>query len=440
MLNKKINKISVALAIAAILAIMPAITQAQAQIEVSGNKRTKDAYIEKLTNICLNKFDEKKARSLSSDAEVLRQAKQIHLQRCINESGLFSLVIIEEFNDEKIVIEVKDKWSFLVLPSYSSGSTADSVVWGLLFFDFNLAGQGQAFGFIYQKQPVNNLDTYSFLYDAPYLDKQGKYGFSFALFNRNQNFFSYEGKEWNYKVNENFRFLWLRLKHRISHEFSLTYGYAPSFLGFSEAEYRDERELEDDHIANPAQNIQSVTLGPEWSNTERRYYYDQGFRAASTLYYQLSNSQKTPDVALDLNLYAGVPTIRQQVFQWELQGGTRNDIEPYNSWRVGGDLGSRGVQTDGIWGQDYLSSSFDYQAPATQGRYGYWNFGPFFDLGHVWNVQHNPENADGLSYISYGLSSYVHLRQVNVPAFGVSVGGTNLYNGLFGQFFVGYRF
>lgn len=436
--NIKIYKTFLSLAIIIGLAIVPAIVYAQPEIEVSGNKRTKDNYIEKLSHICLAKYDEEKARSLSSNAEVLRQAKQSYLQRCINGSGLFSSVIIEEFSEQKIVIQVKDKWSFLVLPSYSAGQTEDSVVWGLLFFDFNLGGRGQAFGFIYQKQPVNNLDTYSFLYDAPYIDKQGKYGFSFALFDRNQNFFSYDGKDWTYKVNENFRFLWLRLKHRITDEFALTYGYAPTLLAFSEQEYRDGRTPEP--IENPAQNIQSITLGPEWSNTERRYYYEKGFRAGGTIYHQASNSQKTPDTAVEINLYAGVPTIKQQVFQWDLKGGSRTSIEPYNSWRVGGEIGSRGVQEDGIWGQDFLSSSFDYQVPATQGRYGYWNFGPFLDAGHIWNVLHNPEAEDGLSYLSYGLSSYVHLRQVNVPAFGISVGGTNLYDGLFSQFFVGYRF
>ncbi len=420
-----------------VIATTATITNAAPDIEVSGNKRTKSSYIVKLSNICLAKFDEDKARSLSSDTEVIRRAKKIHLQRCINGSGLFSSVKLEQFNSEKITILVKDKWSFLVLPSYSSGGTEDSVVWGLLFFDFNLAGQGQLFGFIYRKQPVRNLDTYSLLYDNPYLDKQGKYGFSFVLFDRAQSFFSYEGKDSNYRVDEKFRFLWLRLKHRITDNFALSYGYAPTFLGFSEQEYRDGRDVA---IENPQQNIQSITLAPEWSNLERRYYYDKGFEFTSTIYHQLINSGKSPDTAVELNMYLGVPTHKQQVFQWELQGGTRTSIEPYNSWRTGGNIGSRGLQDDGLWSQNYLSTSFDYQVPATQGRYGYWNFGPFLDLGNLSNVLHNPDNKDGLFYYSYGISSYVHLRQVNVPAFGVSLGTTNLYDGLFGQFFVGFRF
>lgn len=434
----KINYKYISLLIAFIFAATIPVANAEPQIEVTGNKRTKSDYIAKLSRICLEKFDEKKARSLSNDAEVLRRSKQLHLQVCINTSGLFSSVNIEEFNDEKITINVRDKWSFLVLPSYSAGRNEDSIVWGLLFFDFNFVGRGQLFGFIYRKQPVQNLNTYSFIYDIPYLDEKGKYGFSFALFDRNQNFFSYAGDDWNYRVVENFRFLWLRLKHRITDEFSLTYGYAPTFLGFSDQEYKDGRAI--DPIENPEQKIQSITLAPEWSNLERRYYYDKGFKFISTVYHQLSNSQKDPETAVDLIAYAGVPTYKQQVFQWELQGGTRSDIEPYNSWQRGGELGSRGVQDNGLWGQSYLSTSFDYQVPATQGKYGYWNFGPFIDTGHVWNVLHNPDNKDGLSYYSYGISSYVHLRRVNVPAFGISVGGTDLYDGLFSQFFVGFRF
>ncbi|MCH9665286.1 MAG: hypothetical protein K0U41_05500 [Gammaproteobacteria bacterium] len=413
------------------------------QIDISGNKRTKDSYIEKLSHICLAKFDEERARALSTDAEVLKRAKQLHLQRCLNESGLFASVEVKELDAEKVVILVRDKWSFLVLPSYISGGNEESVVWGLLFFDFNLAGKGQLLGAIYQKQPESNLDSYSLLYDAPYLDKDGKYGFSMAIFDRKQNYFSYQGIDWSYRVTEHFRFIWLRLKHRITPKFSLTYGYAPTFLGFSDEEYRppSDQIIENDaqSIENDAQSIQSITLAPEWSNLERRYYYDKGFRIDGVLYHQLSNSQKDdPDTALEFELYAGIPTTKQQVFQWGLQGGTRDHVERYNSWRTGGIIGARGVLDNGLWNQHYLISSFDYQVPITQGRYGYWNYGPFFDAGYLWNVQNNPNKE--LSYYSYGISSYVHLRQVNVPAFGVSIGSVDLYEGLFAQFFIGFRF
>ncbi|MCH9665287.1 MAG: hypothetical protein K0U41_05505, partial [Gammaproteobacteria bacterium] len=295
------------------------------QIDISGNKRTKDSYIEKLSHICLAKFDEERARALSTDAEVLKKGKQLHLQRCLKASGLFASVEIKELDAEKVVILVRDKWSFIVLPSYITGGIEESIVWGLLFLDFNLAGQGQLLAVNYQKQPESNLDSYSFLYDIPYLDKDGKYGFSMTISDRKQNHFSYQDIDWTYRVTEHFRFIWLRLKHRITPEFSLTYGYAPTFLGFSDEEHRGNTTPPPNQIIeNDAQRIHSFTFATEWSNLKRQYYYDKGFRINTIIYHQLSNSQKDDtDTAAEFKVYAGIPSTKQQVFQWELKGGTR---------------------------------------------------------------------------------------------------------------------
>lgn len=413
-------------------------------IEVSGNERTKVSYIKKLTNICLNDFSHarrsrKNLINLGKDTELIRQTKQLYLKQCLTNSGLFFEVQIVRFDKEKIEIIVQDKWSLLALPSYSAGPDPISVYWGLLIFDFNVGGRGQLVGFIFNRQNSEEVNSYSLLYDIPYLDTQGKFGFSLAALNRNQIYYSYEGKDWNYRVNEQFNFLWLRLKHRLTPEFSLTYGVAPSFLGFKDEVYRGGRNVNTPaEIENHAQEIQSATLNTEWNNLQRRYYYERGFSFSNTIFHQLHNSQKNPDTASLMNLYVGVPTYKQQVFQWNLEAGFRNNVERYNSWRIGGELGARAIPPDGAWSQHFAITSFDYQIPLAQGQYGYWNLGPFVDFGYLWKVQHRPEEE--LGYYAYGLASYVHLRRVNVPAFGLFIGTNNKYRENYVSFFAGFRF
>ena len=405
------------------------------QIEVSGNKRTKTTYIQKLANICINDFDTEKISSYGS-SELISQAKKLALQQCINNSGLFSSVVVYEFNEEIISIAVADKWSFLVLPSYSQAQARGETGWGVLFFDFNFVGRGQLLGAIFNRKEQDKQDSYSLIYDSPYIDEQGKYGFSVTALKRKLNFYEFVGDDWVFSTQEEFNFLWFRLKHRITSKFSLTYGLAPTYLGFRNAEFRHGNTT-NSNILPP--DIQSMTLNAEWSNLVKRYYYDRGFRSGATLFQQLNShgEQKEMQSAVLLEMYAGVPSYQQHVFQWNLLGGTRNNIKEYDTFRIGGELGARGIPADGAWNQQYLISGFDYQLPIVQGRYGYWNIGPFIDVGHLWNLPHHPEKE--LSYYSTGIASYVHLRQVNVPAFGVSFSTNSQYLQDYLSLFIGFR-
>lgn len=401
---------------------------AESYIEVVGNRKTKTEYIQKLVNICLNNFKHEETSFDNLNKQLSLGAKKIALRRCINSYGLFSEVIIEVFNEERIKIRVKDKQSFLILPSYNQAQVREETSWGILILDFNSFGRGQLIGALFNRQEQERLDSYSFLYDAPFIDKEGKYGFSVTGFKRSQNFYSFIGSEWVYRVQEEFNFLWLRLKQRLTPKLSLTYGYSPSYLGFNNAFDNEDNEQ---IIAYPSQSLQTVTLNAEWNELIKRYYYEYGFRAGATLYQQLSNNGKNElDSVMVIELYAGVPSYKQHVFQWNMMAGIRNNARIYNSFRVGGEIGARGIPSDGLWSKHFLITGFDYQLPITQGRYGYWNIGPFIDLGYLWDAQHatdgNLQLSGGVSYYATGIASYVHLRQVNVPAFGLFY-GTNSY-------------
>ena len=428
------NNLLVAFAIIVTLVtvVMAQNLYAAPQIDVSGNKRTKTTYIQKLANICINGFDVEKINGYGSE-ELISQAKKLALRQCINNSGLFSDVVIYDFNEETISIAVTDKWSFLVLPSYSQAQALGDTGWGLLFFDFNFLGRGELLGAIFNRKGPDNQDSYSLIYDVPYIDKQGKYGFSVIALNRKQTFYNFVGDDWVFSTLEEFNFIWFKVKHRITSKFSLTYGFAPTYLGFSNARPKNGDTIKSDGLSP---NIPSMTLNAEWSNVVKRYYYEKGFRSGATLFQQISNDDEMQS-ALLLEMYAGVPTYQQHVFQWGLLGGTRNNIKPYDAFRIGGELGARGIPADGAWSQQYLVSSFDYQLPIVQGRYGYWNIGPFIDVGYLWNLPNGPEKE--LSYYATGIVSYVHLRQVNVPAFGVSFSTNSRYQQDYLSLFIGFR-
>ena len=424
----------------AVFFLAPAAVSAAPTIEVTGNSKTKTPYVEKLTRICLNTFDTSRIQAGLVSPEVVLQAQELHLKQCLINNGLFSEIEIRGFSEDKIELFVRDKWSFIALPSYRSWEQEDSVFWGILMFDFNTRGHGELAGLIYDHQEQGKLDSFSFLYEIPYVDRDGKFGFSFAISDRNRNYYSVDDSGWNYRVLEEFQFFWLRLKQRLTPKFSLTYGYTPSNW-----RYRDTscgaggcKGGATTAVPNPVQNVHGVTLGAGWEDSNRRYYYDDGEYFAATLFHQVTNSAKVAETALIINARGGVPTRKQEVFQWHVDVGWRSDVEPYNSWRIGGEVGARGLPPDSIWGQGFATAAFDYQFPMAQGTYGFWNIGPFMDLGYIGNVQHS-DNKD-FGYVNYGIASYVHLRQVNVPALGIFYGFSDRFSDGQLGFFAGFQF
>ena len=118
-------------------------------------------------------------------------------------------------------------------------------------------------------------------------------------------------------------------------------------------------------------------------------------------------------------------------------GGTRDIVDEVDNQRIGDEPGSRGIPEQGAWNRQYLTLGLDYQLPMVQGRYGYWTIGPFVDYGYQWGVFHRAEKDFG--YYATGISSFVHLLNINFPAIGFFYSSNNQYQKDFISFYIGFK-
>ena len=267
-------------------------------IDVNGNKKTRTPYIEKLTQICLS------TTKVSGVADITPRELSSRLRQCLINSGLFSQVLIS-YTEERITVTVTEKISFLVLPTYQRSQVIEDTLWGILFFEANVAGRGHSSGLLYTHRQEQKRDSYSFFYDIPHIDKAGKHGFTIIGYDRDTDFISYDNMRWNYKTREIFQFLWLRGTYYIKPSFKLLYGYAPSTLSFSESINRDDPTAV---APDSYYETQSINLGISWDSINRQYYYDKGFRFETTHYQQLSRTdgKELSGVSI-MEMYYGSP-------------------------------------------------------------------------------------------------------------------------------------
>lgn len=428
---KKLFFYSLAICISSQLAAEPV-------VQISGNDKTKTAYIEKLTRICLK---EAKKRDIFFPREDLRnEIMKTRIRQCLLNSNLFSEVNIPVYREtedgarEIIEIEVEDKFSQIVLPTYQQSQASHDTVWGALFYDANVRGRGESSGFLYTHQENAKRDSFSFFYEIPYLDERGKHGFTLIGYKRDTDFYSYTKTRWVYSTREQFRFLWLRGRYHINNKISLLYGYAPSYLAYSNSLDRDSGRQADD-IEYTAQTI---NLGMVWDDTDQVRYYREGTMLEQIYYRQLSRTDKEEvSGAYLFNFYWGIPSPNQNILTTRISGGTYSRANELDNLRIGSEHGSRGIPYHGAWNNHYLTLGLDYEFPLVRGQYGYWTLAPFVDYGYQWEVFHHPESE--FDYYATGLSTYVYLRKVNVPALGLFFSSNSEYLKDFVSFYIGFR-
>ena len=360
------------------------------------------------------------------------------MRQCLLNTGLFSEVNFPFYSEEErqIKLEVRDKYSRVFLPTYQQSRATQDTFWGALFYDANVVGRGHSTGFLYSHQQEKKRDSYSFFYDVPYIDSQGKHGFTLIGYSRDTDFYSYQKTRWTHHTREIFRFLWLRGAYHINQDVSLLYGYAPTVLAYSSSFAREDPDTQ--ILPDFEYTVQSFNFGMVWDATDKEFYYERGLRLQHTYYHQLSRTDNQDVSAAYLfDFYWGLPFFSRNILTMRIAAGARDRVDEVDNLRIGSEPGSRGIPDHGAWNQQYITLGLDYEFLLTKGRYGYWTIGPFIDQGYQWNVFHHPKQNFG--YYATGLVTYVYLQQVNVPALGFFFSSNSEYQKDFVSFYIGFR-
>ena len=402
------------------------------EIEIRGNKRTKTSYLQRLVRNCEALRDQKSIDRYTDNESRLAEASR-QLRECLLKREYFETVMIDRYDKEKIIVTVRDQWTFLIFPNYrQSQETADRTV-GLFLFDANLAGIGHGIGLAYNRELGSQLDTYFLIYQIPYLDKIGRFGLDLILVNSDTRYYSYEGDEQTFGTNAAVQSAGFRLNHKINNKLALSYGYASAYREFDEGEYANGTQID----PTLPVNFQRFSLGLTWDNTNSKYYFNEGSSFQLNWEQQLQrDNARDLETQLTLESSTSVSTYKKHSLRINTRTGWRSHVTVDDYLRIGDSPGARGIPGNGAWGQTYTNLALDYQMPLVVSKYAYWTVGPFTDLGYLWNTPHHTRTEIG--YAAAGFASYVYLNRVNIPALGFFYSFNNRYENGFFSFYLGF--
>ncbi len=377
-------------------------------VQVEGNTKTLGIYIEALLKKCL--------RRMSTD----EPDPETYLSQCIYNAKHFSKVVVKK-NNNSFHINVEEKWSLIPIPIVAAGSGGEEK-YGLVLLDSNFLGLGKIFAIGGSIGSSGN--TYFFHFD----DKKvflSNWSFLASHSRSNRDYYLYDGTEKVFGFHENRLAAVLGLGYQFKN-FSPALRYV---LQINEYENLLTYQKPKDYRVSKA----GIRLRYDYS--DYKLYYNSGVIFDASILRDLSRSDDHRFSTLGSSkVRIGVPSILGHAVLGEVQGGRLTGGSDTDIFRLGLTKGFRGIPALGAWPESYIAASFDYQVPIRSLSIGTWTIAPFADAGHL---QYRNDSASELSYQSYGIGTYIFLKEIAIPGLGIEIGRNTTFQDYFANFSLG---
>jgi len=362
-------------------------------VSVSGNTRTKSAYIENIVRDYLYRAGIETATEIDIEK----------LTALILDKELFSEVIVT-VSDETVHITVKDRWTLIPIPLITSQSDQDTK-YGLFVIERNFLGYGktaivggmfsesQSAYFLAYQDPEIALTNWTL--DAQ-TAKEDKVTYRYE--NEDKIFGDERTTYWNY--------------------FKVGYSFSEKFIAAVKVESLDITFDDLDEYEQPDDYRTAASgLIIEYDAADFRFYYKEGWQARLEMAYQFYRDDNVEKVGLiEGQVNSDINLIGKQVLQTQVRAGFLDNGDDRDLFRLGGSIGFRGIQEQGVWVDRFAALSIDYQIPVWSGDLGTWTVAPFSDFGYL----NYPQDTDAYDYYaSIGIGTYLFLKDVALPGVGI---------------------
>jgi outer membrane protein assembly factor BamA len=383
-------------------------------VSISGNTRTKTSYIENIVKDYLQNNNIKEAADIDTD-----QLKDIILNK-----EIFSEVEVVT-RDNQINIKVKDRWTLIPLPMIVAETDQDTK-YGLFVMENNFLGYGKKM--MLGAMLSASQSSYLLMYNDPELFFTN-WQFKSFLMTRQKTTYLYKGEDKIYGDERDSSLA----------SFSIGYAFTDKLEGSMSLGGAQHTFVALDDYDTPEEfSAIQGSIHVEWNNSNYRFYYREGFKAQASMEQQLARNDDddmTQGLAVQIN--EEINLFAKQVCQLQVMAGYLHGGDERSYFRVGGNKGFRGVPDRGAWADQFLVTSLDYQIPLWFSKAGTWTVAPFVDMGYL----HQPEfGEEDVTYTSYGLGTYLFLKQVAVPGLGFEFGHNDSYQKSFFKFTIGFSF
>jgi outer membrane protein assembly factor BamA len=405
--------ILVSLSLIIILTITPAMGAiSDWEMDISGNTKTQSRYIQSLVEKCIQ----------DQGVDNVQDVDLKRLQECLINSRLFSEIEVK-LEEDRLQIQVKDRWSIIPIPFVSSGKDQDTKV-GFHVYESNLLGYGKTLGVggTYSESGSSYLLMY---HDRSFFLTNWSLG---VVFSQSDNqIYQYTGEDKIDGMDESKQYYSLSGGYRFHPKFHASLQYQNIDRSYEVFEnYQRPEDYQSDYLE----------LRCRWDDSNYRFYFQEGISANLTIAQQIGrndNDKKIETIEMDFGWQR--PILRDQVLQIRVQAGRLNHGDRREALRLGGRAGFRGIQGQGAWTDQYVAGSMDYQIPLHRSSKGTWTVAPFVDAGTLALMTTQDNQVD---YYSYGAGTYYFLKKIALPGLGLAIGHNSQYQDFFFQFTIGF--
>ncbi|OFZ46468.1 MAG: hypothetical protein A2381_02040 [Bdellovibrionales bacterium RIFOXYB1_FULL_37_110] len=366
---------------------------------ITGNTKTKTSYILHLIKKC-------------------NRTENTDLTQCLLNSQLFSHVDVKNFND-KTLIEVKERWTLIPIPQIKVSSNSSS--YGGYLVERNFLGKG--------KLAVigGSLGSESNNYMLFYKDKDLFYSdwiFEILSSKSDTDQKAYNENNVQYGFKENETLFKSGLGYRIIPEIE-----AGLSLIYQDLKY----SVLDNFIVPTSYHSYFYEIELKYQNSNYKFYFNEGIESAFVFAKQFARSDSNNNITKDIfNLKYQKNIWLKHALQLGMNILVISDSSSKDLEKIGAIPSFRGIPEGGLWVEQTLSFSCDYQIPVSFANYGTWTIAPFADYGIYESTYTQRRN-----FSSYGIGGYLYLKEIAMPGIGIIWGTNNHFEENFVSFSVG---
>lgn len=379
-------------------------------LKITGNNRTQDKFIEFIFNRCLKK-------------RVIATKKQLptKLSQCMMNERIFHRVNISEIKDGWS-IDVKERWTLIPIPRFEA-DTRGNKYYGLGIAESNLFGRRII---LYAEFITGTINQFSVFYlDPSFMLTNNVFRWRVALDNNDiqqleesSTVDGFEQKEWAFNIG-------------FGHDWR-------KFVLTGLVEYINRKYNEVQNFETPG-DYEKAYVGANffYDNRDFKISYSEGLLVLLKLRLQAWRSDNTRPAhqlgGLGNYTIGGFWNHRFKMTGHFFLTTTKDERD---ALKRGRGRGFRGTLQYSIWAQSYAGLILGYDVPIISWDWGTWVAGLFSDLTYIKNVNNLPNTK----FYSGGVGTYIYLKKLAVPGFGVEYGWQNEAKTTFWALNVGFDF
>jgi outer membrane protein assembly factor BamA len=343
------------------------------------------------------------------------------LRQCILDTKVFSEVQLT-LDAPVVELTVKERWTVIPIPFVRA--QRDSNRYGFFLFDSNFLGRGKQA--VIGASAGNRGNTFFALYRDPAII-YGKWTGLVKYKKGQEDYVRYKLDNEIDGYNEKEDTAELRMGYKLS----------PWLEAALQMEITKRRFDILDPFSLSLQDYRYIYLGPflGYDHTDFHFYFQEGNKFRLEMGSQIYRDDDAAHVTQYQLIYDWQHAVyRKHALQLHLESRARNTNDVRDSFKLGSNLGFRGVESAGIWAKQAHSVSVDYKIPFLDIKYGTWTIGPFADYATFKEF-----DADDLKEsIAYGISTFMFLKKIALPGIGIIVGHNDKYLGDFVSVSIGF--